>query len=42
MGVFYVATGIVQRDDVSIPYSIIVTSSHNIIMKDTSWPNIFL
>ena len=40
--VFYVATGIVQRHDVSILYSVIVTSSHNIIMKDTSWSYILL
>ena len=36
-GGFYIATGIVQRHDVSILYPVIVTSSHNIIMKDTPW-----
>ena len=41
-GAFYVATGIVQSHDVSILYSVIVTSSHNIIMKDTSRSNILL
>ena len=35
----YVATGIVQRRDVSILYSVIITSSHNIITKDTSCSN---
>ena len=41
-GAFCVATGIVQRHDVSILYSVIVTSSHDIIMKDKSWSNILL
>ena len=33
---FYVATGIVQRRDVSIIYSVILYSSYNLITKDTS------
>ena len=41
-GAFYVATGIVQRQDVSILYAVILTSPRNIIRKDTSWSNILL
>ena len=36
---FYLATGIMQRRDVSILYSVLLTSSHNIIMKLTSCYN---
>ena len=37
--VYMLQTGIVQRRDVSIPYSVILTSLHNIITKDTSCYN---
>ena len=36
---FYVANRVVQTHDVSILYSVILTSSHNIITNDTSCYN---